>query len=241
MQQLTRQLSSFVGNAFISRAHAEPTPGSAVASDMNRHTEHRIISPEELLAQATFLLMTRPEDTVMRLQRLGQNPTLIALFSKPANQQVLDQGSPADIEQLTDFQRLRKDPDMQMLFGRDYLSDRQLATLVSTYWKRNNQLQNNSEVQRLLQDPELKALLDSGSLLALITHPKGRQLINAYLYPPTTSGASSTRPKSSSTATEHQPPSVDTRGGPGSTSGKNPEFASDDIFQTIDDTELGRR
>ncbi len=138
---------------------------------------------DDPLSQATALLVTQPQSTLQKLQRLSQDGDLRALLQAPANQQVLRNGEASDVVQLTNFQQLRKNPDMQSLFGQDKLNDEELAQLIITFWQRAERLQNDEQLQTLLKDPELQKQLAEGNTLAVLTHPGGRQLMSALLSP----------------------------------------------------------
>lgn len=163
-QQLVNSASQLVADAVVKRSDSD-----------------------DFAAQATALLMTQPQATMESFQRLGQDPAMLALLQTPENQQVLLTGNSDEITQLKDFQALRNNPDMQSLFGGEKINDQQLATLMSTFFTRSQQLQNDPQFQSLLQDPQLQEQLRSGNPLAILTNPKGSQLIAALLKPQTNS------------------------------------------------------
>lgn len=137
----------------------------------------------DLLTQATTLLVTQPQSTLQSLQRLSQDANLRALLQAPDNQRVLQQGDVSKVIALSSFQQLRKNPDMQSLFGKEQLNDEELAQLMVTYWKRAEHLKNDEALQQSLQDPELQEQLKAGNTLAVLRHPGGRKLMSALLSP----------------------------------------------------------
>ncbi len=140
-------------------------------------------APQDPVAQATAMLMAHPQSTLEILQRLSQNSHLNALLKAPGNQQVIAAGDTQAIVALKDFKQLKQDPDMQLLFGEDKITDQQMAQLLVTYWRRAEHLSNDQELQQLLQDPELQKKLQQGNPMAVLTHPGGRKLLGALLKP----------------------------------------------------------
>ncbi|MGH1370777.1 MAG: CvpA family protein [Cellvibrionaceae bacterium] len=166
------------------------TPNDSVGQLLVEKTSTAIaqtfITPSEQndpLSQATALLLTQPQSTLQTLQRLSKDRNLRALLQAPANQQVLQSGDVSQVVQLANFQQLRKNPDMQSLFGQDKLKDEELAQVLVTFSQRAENLKNDEELQSLLQDPELQQQLAQGNTLAVLTHPGGRQLMSALLSP----------------------------------------------------------
>lgn len=135
------------------------------------------ISADELITQATFLLMTDPQGTMNSLRRLGQNPALQDLFTHPANQQVLDRGNPDEIAQLPDYRQLQQDADVRSLFSQYRTDDPRLALLVATYWERSQLLRQYPEFMAVLEDPAIQTPLQSGNPLPLLMHPQGLALL----------------------------------------------------------------
>jgi hypothetical protein len=135
------------------------------------------IGADELVTQATFLLLTDPQGTMLSLKRLGQHPALSDLFSKPHNQQVLDEGDPAAIARLPEYQQLQQDPDVMSLFSQYRMDDPRLAALAATYWQRSQRLLNYPQLQSVLEDPAVLTPLQAGNPMPLLMHPQGLALL----------------------------------------------------------------
>lgn len=135
------------------------------------------ISADELITQATFLLMSDPQGTMNSLRRLGQNPALQNLFSKPDNLPVLDRGDPDEIARLPEYQQLQQDADVMSLFSQYRMDDPRLAMLVATYWERSQHLRHYPELLAVLEDPAVSAPLQAGNPLPLLMHPQGLALL----------------------------------------------------------------
>lgn len=135
------------------------------------------IGADELITQATFLLMTDPQGTMHSLRRLGQNPALLELFSNPGNQPVLDRGDPDEIARLPEYQQLQQDADVKSLFSQYRMDDPRLAMLVATYWERSQRLSHYPELLAVLEDPAIQTPLQAGNPLPLLMHPQGLALL----------------------------------------------------------------
>lgn len=167
--------SAFSGDPFT-QAISAPATNTAYAA-----ATPRPITADELITQASFLLMTNPQGTMQSLKRLGQSPQLNSLLNDPDNQQVLSRGNPEEIAELPEYQQLQQNPDVLMLFSQYQADDPRLASLLATYWQRSQQLQNNPEFQAVMEDPIIQEQLQAGNPLPLLTHPKGLQLLRSLL------------------------------------------------------------
>ncbi|MBU3069679.1 hypothetical protein KOI40_07590 [Aestuariicella sp. G3-2] len=141
------------------------------------------ITADELIVQTSFMLMTNPQETMQSLKRLGQNEDIKSLLNNPANQRVLNRGNPAEIAQLSEYQQLQKNPDIQKLLRNYETDDPRLAVLLATFWQRSQNLQSSPEFQAVMLDPEIQSQLQAGNPLPLLAHPKGVELIRSLLNP----------------------------------------------------------
>lgn len=117
------------------------------------------------------------------LQHLASKPELRQLFQDPANYAVMARGTQNDIQRLPEFQALTDDPQVMQFLevaglpGDSFQQQSQaFAGMLSHYAGNFEKMRGTPEFQALAQDPELRAKLQQGNLLALITNDKMRQL-----------------------------------------------------------------
>ncbi|WP_439135332.1 hypothetical protein [Pseudomaricurvus sp.] len=176
----------FKGDPFAQIAdNGQRSPNTLSSQSTSQTNEPPPITADELIIQASFLLMTNPQATTQSLKRLGQNNDIKQLFNDPANQQVLQRGNPAEIAQLPEYKRLQNNPDVKLLLSQYQTDDPRLASLLATYWQRSQQLQDNPNFQAVMLDPQIQSQLQAGNPLPLLTHPKGLELLRSLLNPTT--------------------------------------------------------
>ena len=139
---------------------------------------------EDMIAKAVATLMLQPGDTIASLKRLSQSEDLQSLLNNRDNQRALMIGDTAAIQALPDYQRILNNPDMRRVFDPTEASDEQLANTFATLFQRSQAMQHDPEIQKLLQDPELREQLESNNPIALLTNPKATKLLQALLQPP---------------------------------------------------------
>lgn len=117
------------------------------------------------------------------LKHLTGKQELQQLFLDPDNYAVLVGGANSDIQRLAPFQALVNDPQVMQFLSVAGLpgatlpqQSQALAGMLSRYAGNFEQLRTTPEFQSLMKDPELKAKLQQGNLLVLLTNDKMRRL-----------------------------------------------------------------
>ena len=117
------------------------------------------------------------------LQHLANKSELRQLFQDPANYAVLARGTNGAIQRLPQFQALISDPQVMQFLSAAGLpgetpsqQSQNFAGMLSRYTGNFEKLRGTPEFQALAQDPELRAKLQQGNPLVLITNDKMRRL-----------------------------------------------------------------
>lgn len=136
-------------------------------------------------AKAATQWVRKPLSMSEGLQHLASKPELQQLFTDPVNYAVLVKGPGSAIQRLPSFQALTKDAEVMQLLSAVGLpgdtlpqQSQALAAMLSHYAGNFETMRNTPEFQALVQDPELRAKLQQGNLLALVTDDKMRSLAN---------------------------------------------------------------
>ncbi len=148
-----------------------------------------LVGDDDAGTRVAVRMVTRPADSVQRVQALLENPRIVALQEDQAFWAYVGAGSLDHALNQASFLGLAYDESTRQslaelgLIQPSDASDPRLfraamrEVLVEAAPK-IHALRSDPEVQRMLRDPELVALLESGNTLALIAHPTMRTVID---------------------------------------------------------------
>ncbi|WP_045860802.1 CvpA family protein [Teredinibacter purpureus] len=135
-----------------------------------------------------------PQHVIQRLEALGQSQALRVFVTNGDVQRYLHTGNLEGLVESGHFQQLITQPEMapfrelalEEVRRRDEkatlkMADIYLASRLSQAWRRMNTLREQPEIKAILADSDVKSLIESRNIPALLMHPKVQVLLGRVL------------------------------------------------------------
>jgi len=145
------------------------------------------------LAKGAAKLLSSPAQNIQHFNQLSQSGELRNLFQNPEVRSALDSQNPAALLNSTAFKRLSANTDFIALTnelnltgsgsgsgigtGTGEQKNKQLAIKLTSIWAQVKQVQNNPQYLEIVQDPEIKQMLQSGNAYKLLGSAKIERLL----------------------------------------------------------------
>lgn len=135
------------------------------------------------LAKGAAKLLSNPAENIQYFNRLSQTGVLRNLFQNSEVRTALDTQNPAALLNSSTFKQLVANPDFIALANELNLVDsgeqrnKQLAIKLTSIWAQVKQVQNNPQYLEIVQDPEIKQMLQSGNAYELLNSAKIERLL----------------------------------------------------------------
>jgi hypothetical protein len=165
-----------------------------------------VISDKNSAAGITGQLLSDPVSISQELNYLAKQPDVRELFHDATNYRTMVNGTPEEIMELPDFQKLVNDNEAMDFLSKAGLAgntpEEQQATLAknfSMYTKNIDKIKNTPEYRDIITDPEITATLKTGNYVGLLTNEKVRLLAEMLTHGSSTSNANASAAASTNT------------------------------------------
>jgi uncharacterized membrane protein required for colicin V production len=166
-----------------------PSKVSQVSQQLVERGAKWIVPADEPGTRIAVRMVTRPADSVQRVQTLLSNPRILALQSDEAFWAYVGAGALDQALNQASFLGLAHDETTRKSLAELGLIDELDASdprifraavreVLAEAAPKVRALRSDPEIRRLLQDPELLAAYESGNTFALLTHPTMREVID---------------------------------------------------------------
>jgi uncharacterized membrane protein required for colicin V production len=138
---------------------------------------------DSYLANGAAKLLSNPAENIQHFNRLTQTGALRNLLQSSEARSALDSQNPAALLNSQAFNQLALNPDFVALTNELNLvengpqKDKQLAIKITRLWTQIKQVQNNPQYLEIVNDPEIKQMLQSGNAFKLLNSAKIEQLL----------------------------------------------------------------
>ncbi len=135
------------------------------------------------LAKGAAKLLSNPAENIQHFNHLSQTSVLPNLFQNSEVRTALDSQNPAALLNSTAFKQLLTNPDFVALTDELSLAEsgepknKQFAIKLTSIWAQMKQVQNNPQYLEIVQDPQIKQMLQSGNAYKLLNSAKIERLV----------------------------------------------------------------
>lgn len=135
------------------------------------------------LANGAASLLSNPAENIQHFNRLSQTGVMRNLLQNSEVRTALDSQNPAALLNSSAFKQLAANADFIALTNELNLTDigeqrnKQLAIKLTSIWAQVKQVQNNPQYLEIVQDPEIKQMLQSGNAYKLLGSAKIERLL----------------------------------------------------------------
>lgn len=135
------------------------------------------------LASGATKLLSNPAENIQHFNRLSQTGVLRNLLQNSEVRNALDSQNPAALLNSSAFIQLVANPsfvaltDELNLAGSGEQKNKQLAIKLTSIWAQVKQVQNSPQYLEIVQDPEIKQMLQSGNAYKLLNSAKIERLL----------------------------------------------------------------
>ncbi|PWK54255.1 CvpA family protein [Pleionea mediterranea] len=130
------------------------------------------------MASLTARLMESPKATIHHVRSLTESPDFRELFLSSQNQSILNSGDVYRIQQIPAFRRLINNPHFKVISkelaqsDQDSPFDQQMAVKIRDIWARAKFVEQDPQSQAIINDPQLRGILQSGNIVQLMNSQK---------------------------------------------------------------------
>ncbi len=135
------------------------------------------------LASGAAQLLSNPAENIQHFNRLTQTGVLRNLLQSSEVRSALDSQNPAALLSSSAFKQFTQNTDFVALTNELNLADsgeqrnKQLAVKITRLWAKVKQVQNNPQYLEIVEDPQIKQMLQSGNAYKLLNSAKIERLL----------------------------------------------------------------